>query len=95
MCPPRGSSSTPPTILALGSQPDLGVQLDAALGLIERENPALKDVLPKVYARAAISPETLGKLVSTIAKIGFGDDPEKASASQRASFGTQKTLTTS
>ncbi|MCW3000653.1 MAG: type restriction enzyme protein [Solirubrobacterales bacterium] len=65
-------------LLALGSQPDLGVQLDAALALIERENKALKDVLPKVYARAAISPETLGTLVSTIAKIGFGTDPEKA-----------------
>ncbi|MGI8700827.1 MAG: N-6 DNA methylase [Nocardioidaceae bacterium] len=65
-------------LLALGSQPDLGVQLDAALALIERENPALKDVLPKVYAKAAISPETLGKLVSTIAKIGFGSDPDEA-----------------
>jgi len=65
-------------LLALGSQPDLGVQLDAALALIERENPALKDVLPKVYAKAAISPETLGKLVSTIARIGFGSDPDEA-----------------
>jgi type I restriction enzyme M protein len=65
-------------LLALGSQPDLGVQLDRALDLIERENPALKDVLPKVYAGAALSPETLGKLVSTIAKIGFGSDPEVA-----------------
>lgn len=65
-------------LLALGSLPDLGVKLDEALSLIERENPALKDVLPKVYARAAISPETLGELVSTIAKIGFGADPEKA-----------------
>lgn len=66
------------SLLALGSQPDLGVQLDKALDLIERENVTLKDVLPRVYARAAISPETLGKLVSTIAKIGFGTDPERA-----------------
>ena len=65
-------------LLALGSQPDLGVQLDRALDLIERANPALKDVLPKVYAGAALAPETLGKLVSTIAKIGFGSDPDKA-----------------
>ncbi len=67
-----------PALLALGSQSDIGVQLDRALDLIERENPALKDVLPRVYARAALSPETLGKLVSEIAKIGFGSDPEKA-----------------
>ncbi len=65
-------------LLALGSQPDLGVQLDAALAVIERENPALKDVLPKVFAKAAISPETLGKLVSTVAKIGFGSDSDEA-----------------
>jgi type I restriction enzyme M protein len=65
-------------LLALGSQPDLGVQLDQALDLIERENPALKDVLPKIYAGVALSSETLGKLVSTIAKIGFGSDPDKA-----------------
>jgi type I restriction enzyme M protein len=65
-------------LLALGSQPDIGVQLDKALDAIERENPALKGVLPKVYAKAAISPERLGKLVSTIAKIGFGADPDEA-----------------
>ncbi len=65
-------------LLALGSQPDLGVKLDRALAVIERENPALKDVLPKVYARAEISPETLGKLVSTIARIGFGSNPDEA-----------------
>jgi type I restriction enzyme M protein len=65
-------------ILALGSQPDLGVQLDRALDLIERENPALKGALPKIYARAPMRAETLGKLVSTIARIGFGEDPEAA-----------------
>jgi type I restriction enzyme M protein len=65
-------------LLALGSQPDLGVQLDRALDHIERENPALKDVLPKVYASAPLSPETLGQLVATIAKIGFGSDPDEA-----------------
>ena len=65
-------------LLALGSQPDIGAQLDRALDLVERENAPLKDVLPKVYARAAISPETLGQLVSTVAKIGFGRDPEVA-----------------
>ncbi len=65
-------------LLALGSQPDLGVQLDRALDLVEKGNPSLKGVLPKVYARAAMSPETLGKLVSTVARIGFGEDPDVA-----------------
>lgn len=65
-------------ILALGSQPDLGVQIDRALDRIEQDNPPLKGILPKVYAGAAMPAETLGKLVSTVAKIGFGDDPEYA-----------------
>lgn len=65
-------------ILALGSQPDLGVQIDHALDAIEKENPKLKAILPKVYAGAPIAAEKLGKLVSTIAQIGFGDDPERA-----------------
>ena len=48
-------------ILALGSQPDLGVQIDRALDVIEQENPALKGILPKIYAGAPMSPETLGR----------------------------------
>lgn len=67
-----------PVLLAKASQPDIGVVLDRALDEIERENEDLRGVLPKVYARAALSPEKLGDLVSTIAKIGFGDDPDKA-----------------
>ena len=65
-------------ILALGSQPDLGVQIDRALDRIERENASLKGILPKVYAGAAMSAETLGRLVSIMARVGFGDDPERA-----------------
>ena len=65
-------------ILALGSQPDLGVQIDRALDDIEQENAPLKGILPKIYAGAAMSPETLGRLVSIIARVGFGDDPAHA-----------------
>ena len=65
-------------LLAMGSQPDLGVKIDQALDAIEQENPPLRGVLPKVYARAAMASSTLGRLVSEIAKIGFGNDPESA-----------------
>jgi len=65
-------------LLAKASQPDVGVQLDKALDSIERENEPLCGVLPKVYAKAALSPEKLGDLVSTIAKVGFGHDAKQA-----------------
>jgi type I restriction enzyme M protein len=66
-------------LLKAASQPDIGERIDKALDVLERDNPEqLRGVLPKIYARAPIQPAKLGVLVSTIAKIGFGDDPEKA-----------------
>lgn len=65
-------------ILARASQSDLNVEVDRALDLIEDENQRLKGVLPKIYARAPISPETLGRLIAIVGRIGFGDDPETA-----------------
>jgi type I restriction enzyme M protein len=65
-------------LLSKASLPEIGIVLDKALDLIERENEALRGVLPKVFAKAALAPEKLGDLVSTVAKVGFGEDPEIA-----------------
>jgi type I restriction enzyme M protein len=65
-------------LLAAAVQPDVGVRIDRALEAVERENTSLRGVLPHVYARAALSPEKLGELVTTIAKIGFGESAEEA-----------------
>src|SRR5438445_6136128 len=66
-------------LLAAASQTDLGQRIDRALDVIERDNSEqLRGVLPKIYARAPIQPAKLGSLVETIAKIGFGDDPDRA-----------------
>jgi type I restriction enzyme M protein len=65
-------------LLAGATQADVGVRLDRALDSVERENQSLRGVLPHVYAKAALSPEKLGELVTTIAKIGFGGDAETA-----------------
>jgi len=54
-------------------QPDIGVLLDRAMDLIERENPTLRGVLPKTYARAEIDKRLLGELVDLIGTIGFTD----------------------
>jgi type I restriction enzyme M protein len=65
-------------LLAAASQPDIARRIDDALSAIEQENPGLRNVLPRVYARAPLSAELMGSLVETIAKIGFGTDAQEA-----------------
>ena len=66
-------------LLAAANQPDIGQRVDAALEAIEHENEEqLRGVLPRIYARAPIAAQKLGELVTTIAKVGFGDDADKA-----------------
>ena len=54
-------------------------RIDKALEAIERDNPdELRGVLPKVYGRTELEPAKLGELLGVVARIGFGDDDEKA-----------------
>jgi type I restriction enzyme M protein len=53
--------------------PTIGVLLDEAMDLIEKENPNLRGVLPKAYAREDIDKRLLGELVDLIGNIGFTD----------------------
>jgi type I restriction enzyme M protein len=52
-------------------QPEIGVLIDKAMDLIEAENPQLKGVLPKQFARAEIDKRLLGELLDLIGTIGF------------------------
>lgn len=52
-------------------QPNIGVLLDEAMDAIERDNPALKGVLPKNYAREALDKRRLGELIDTFSNIQF------------------------
>jgi len=54
-------------------RPDIATRLDDAMFAIERENPRLKGVLPRDYARRGIAPDRLGQLIDLIATIGLGD----------------------
>ena len=54
-------------------QPDLGRLIDDALLAIETENPRLKNILDKRFARTELEPGKLGELVDQISKIGFGE----------------------
>lgn len=49
-------------------QADIGTRIDAAMDAIEKENPSLKGVLPKNYARRELTPTTLGGLIDTFSR---------------------------
>ena len=63
---------------AAAKQPDIGKRIDEALTLVEVENPKLKGILDKRYARAQLPDGKLGELVDLISTIGFGDNPSTA-----------------
>ena len=54
-------------------QPTVGQLVDHAMTGVERDNPALKDVLPKDYARPALDKQRLGQLIDLISNIMVGD----------------------
>ena len=54
-------------------QPEIGQYVDAAMDLIEKENPKLKGVLPKNYGSPDLDKRLLGELIDQIGGIGFTD----------------------
>ena len=54
-------------------QPEIGKLIDDAMVAIERENPQLKGVLSKNYARPDIDKTQLGELIDLIGTITMGD----------------------
>jgi type I restriction enzyme M protein len=53
--------------------PAIGKIVDDAMVAIELDNPRLKGVLPKDYARPALDKHRLGELIDLIGTIGLGD----------------------
>ena len=53
-------------IRAAAKQTDIGKRIDDALGLIEAENPKLKGIIDKRFARAQLPDGKLGELVDLI-----------------------------
>ena len=56
-----------------GKQPDIGKLIDDAMDAIEKDNPNLKGVLPKDYAREALDKKSLGSIIDLIGSIGLGN----------------------
>jgi type I restriction enzyme M protein len=59
-------------------QATIGQLVDDAMAGIERDNPALKGVLPKEYARPALDKTRLGQLIDMISNIKIGDEASRA-----------------
>jgi type I restriction enzyme M protein len=54
-------------------KPDIGKYVDLAMDTIEKNNPSLKGVLPKVFARANLDPSNLGSLIDLVSNIALAD----------------------
>ncbi|NPV81563.1 MAG: type I restriction-modification system subunit M [Firmicutes bacterium] len=54
-------------------QTGIGKIVDEAMLAIERDNPSLKGVLPKEYAKPGLDMRRLGELIDLIGNIGLGD----------------------
>ncbi len=65
-------------LLANAKQPTIGKTLDDAMIAIERDNPSLKGVLPKDYARPALDKQRLGEVIDLIGNIGLGDKESRS-----------------
>lgn len=66
------------SLRAQAKQADIGKRIDDALSLIETENPKLKGILDKRYARVQLPDGKLGELVDLVSQIGFGESSDTA-----------------
>jgi type I restriction enzyme M protein len=64
-------------LVANAKQPNIGVLVDEAMEAIERDNPTLKGVLPKNYAREALDKRRLGELIDLFTNIKFDSSEAK------------------
>lgn len=58
--------------------PSIGKDADDAMEAIEKENPTLKGILPKVFARPNLDKAALGGLIDLIGNIALGDAASKS-----------------
>ncbi len=60
------------------TRPEIATLIDDAILAVERDNPILKNKLPRDYARRGIAPEKMKGLIDLIADIGFKGERAKA-----------------
>jgi type I restriction enzyme M protein len=59
-------------------QPTIGKMVDDAMTAIERDNPSLKGVLPKDFARPGLDKQRLGQLINLVSDIALGSQADRA-----------------
>jgi type I restriction enzyme M protein len=67
-----------PHLQGNAKQPTIGKLIDEAMLAIEKQNPSLKGVLPKDYARESLDKHRLGELIDLIGTIGLGDKESRS-----------------
>jgi len=67
-----------PHLQANAKQTTIGKLIDEAMLAIEKQNPSLKGVLPKDYARESLDKHRLGELIDLIGTIGLGDKESRS-----------------
>ncbi|MHB8960364.1 MAG: class I SAM-dependent DNA methyltransferase [Candidatus Limnocylindrales bacterium] len=63
---------------AAAPQPTIGTLVDDAMDAIERDNPSLKGVLPRDYARPGLDKARLGQLINLVSDIALGGPADRA-----------------
>lgn len=63
---------------SMAPQPTIGRLVDDAMEAIERDNPTLKGVLPKDYARPGLDKQRLGQIINLVSDIALGSAADKA-----------------
>jgi type I restriction enzyme M protein len=59
-------------------QPTIGKMIDDAMTAIERDNPSLKGVLPKDFARPGLDKQRLGQIINLVSDIALGSDADRS-----------------
>ena len=59
-------------------QPTIGKLVDDAMTAIERDNPSLKGVLPKDFARPGLDKQRLGQIINLVSDIVMGSPADRA-----------------
>jgi len=76
--PKKARWSGPAGLQANAKQPTIGKLIDDAMVAIEKENPGLKGVLSKDYARPSLDKTRLGELIDLVSTIGLGDEASRS-----------------